>query len=336
MPAYYNECDPFAAQWLRNLIAAGHIAPGDVDTRSIVEVQPDDLRGYDQVHLFAGIGGWSYAARLAGWPDAQPLWTGSCPCQPFSSAGKRKGDADARHLWPEMYRLIRECRPDCVAGEQVSSAIGHGWLDGVSADLEAEGYAIGSVVLGAHSVGAPHIRQRLWWLAHADKGQRGWVAAGQGCERDRETAGRVEGDRFVEPGRADHRLADAPEPRGRLGHGEAGPEFHRHRPPAGSGVRGRLGDAECAGLEGHAGHERHGDEPGRLDPDQGGSVAEAGGAWDDAIWLPCLDGKARRIEPGLEPLVDGVPGRVGRLRGYGNAIVPQVAAEFLIAYMEAS
>lgn len=80
MAAYYNEHDAAAAQWLRNLIAMGAIAPGDVDERSITEVQPDDLRGYVQCHFFAGIGGWSLAARLAGWPDDRPLWTGSCPC----------------------------------------------------------------------------------------------------------------------------------------------------------------------------------------------------------------------------------------------------------------
>jgi hypothetical protein len=109
--AYYNEIDPYAAQWLRNLVAAGHIAPGDVDERSIVDVQPDDLRGYTQCHFFAGIGGWSYALRLAGWPDDRPAWTGSCPCQPFSAAGKQRGSEDERHLWPAFFRLISECRP---------------------------------------------------------------------------------------------------------------------------------------------------------------------------------------------------------------------------------
>ncbi len=73
--AYYNEIDPFAAQWLRNLIAAGHIAPGEVDERSIEDVTPDDLRGFTQCHFFSGIGVWSHSLRLAGWPDDRPVWT---------------------------------------------------------------------------------------------------------------------------------------------------------------------------------------------------------------------------------------------------------------------
>jgi site-specific DNA-cytosine methylase len=130
--AYYNESDGYAAQWLRNLIAAGSIAAGDVDERDIRDVCGDDLRGYGQCHFFAGIGGWSYALRLAGWDDGRPVWTGSCPCQPFSAAGKGEGGSDARHLWPHWFRLIRECRPAVVFGEQVAAAIGWGWLDAVN------------------------------------------------------------------------------------------------------------------------------------------------------------------------------------------------------------
>jgi len=168
MAAYYNEFDPFAAAWLRDLIKAGQIADGDVDTRSIADVRPDDLRGYAQCHFFAGIGGWSYALRLAGWPDDRPVWTGSCPCQPFSSAGTQAGGTDPRHLWPTWHRLIGECRPPVVVGEQVAAAIKHGWLDLVCNDLERDGYAIGAVGLPAGAVGAAHVRQRLWWVADTD------------------------------------------------------------------------------------------------------------------------------------------------------------------------
>ena len=91
MKAYYNENDPKAATWLRELIRNGYIANGDVDERSIEDILPNDLAGYTQCHFFAGIGGWSYALRLAGWPDDRAVWTGSCPCQPFSTAGKGGG-----------------------------------------------------------------------------------------------------------------------------------------------------------------------------------------------------------------------------------------------------
>ena len=199
MPAYYNEIDPYAAQWLRNLIAAGHIAPGDVDERSIVDVRADDVAGYSQCHFFAGIGGWSYALReLYGWPDDRPVWSGSCPCPPFSSAGKRVSCpacksrllvwcprrtgfaicadcrhawlADARHLWPELWRLIAERRPAIVFGEQVASEEGLVWLAAVRGSLEIIRYDVGASGLPACSVGAPHIRQRSWWMgvAHGD------------------------------------------------------------------------------------------------------------------------------------------------------------------------
>ena len=172
MTAFYNENDPFAAQWLRNLIAAGHIAPGVVDERSIEDVTPDDLRGFTQCHFFAGVGVWSLALRRAGWPDDKPVWTGSCPCQPFSAAGKGNGFADERHLWPAFFHLISECKPGVIFGEQVASKDGLGWLDLVQTDLETENYAVGAVDLCAAGFGAPHIRQRLFWVADTFGGKR--------------------------------------------------------------------------------------------------------------------------------------------------------------------
>lgn len=152
--AYYNEFDPYAAEWLRNLIAAGHIAPGEVDQRSIEDVRPSDLAGYTQCHFFAGIGVWSYALRRAGWADSRPVWTGSCPCQPFSAAGQGNGFSDERHLWPAWFHLISQCQPAAIFGEQVASKDGLAWLDLVLSDLEAAGYARGAVDLCAAGVGA--------------------------------------------------------------------------------------------------------------------------------------------------------------------------------------
>ena len=171
MTAYYNEFDPYAAQWLRNLIEQGLIASGDVDERSIIDVQASDLVDYSQCHFFAGIGGWPLALRMAGWPDDRPIWSGSCPCQPYSVAsvahGGAKGQGDERHLAPTFCSLIGQCSPPVVVGEQVVSAIGWGWLDELFWDLESEGYACASAIVPASGVGASHKRERLIWLADA-------------------------------------------------------------------------------------------------------------------------------------------------------------------------
>jgi DNA (cytosine-5)-methyltransferase 1 len=151
--AYYGEHDPYAAHWLRNLIAAGQIAPGVVDERDIRDVRPEELIGFTQVHMFAGIGIWSHALRRAGFSDDRPIWTGSCPCQPFSAAGRAGGFTDERHLWPHWHWLISQCRPPIVLGEQVASKDGLGWLDLVSTDMEGAGYAFGATDLCAAGIG---------------------------------------------------------------------------------------------------------------------------------------------------------------------------------------
>jgi len=309
--AYYNEIDPFAAAWLRNLIKAGAIAPGDVDERDIRDVNPDDLRGYTQCHFFAGIGVWSYALRLAGWADDRPVWTGSCPCQPFSAAGARGGVSDERHLWPHWHHLIRECRPASVFGEQVASKDGLGWLDLVSADLEGEGYAIGASDLCAAGVGAPHIRQRLFWRADrlADADRAGLSQRGGNRRLQRQAVGTHQGETDFGIGSAGG-LADA---NGRDASAERQQRggAHRQQPQNGGAVRGD----DC-----------------RAWPDAGSGVERPGalgGHWRDADWLRCRDDRWRPVEPGTFPLADGIPARVGRLRAYGNAIVPQVAAAFI-------
>lgn len=315
---YYNEHDPDAAHWLRSLIAAGLIPDGHVDERSICDVKGSELAEFVQVHLFAGIGGWSHALQLAGWPSDAPVWTGSCPCQPFSTAGKRRGTDDERHLWPEMYRLVQECQPATVFGEQVASNDGLIWLAGVRADLEASGYAVGAADLPAACVGAPHRRQRLFWVADClcDGRNARW-------RHNRKRNGSVLGSNCESS-----RLADAGSEK-RKGSVRTSEYVQR---PIEDCTRGGLGDTSGTGLE--VGNSERGIQPAAGRSSEGQAVELPGNPWDDFRWVHFGDGKARRLESGTQPLVDGVPGRVALLRGLGNAIVPQVAARFIKAWAE--
>lgn len=194
MPAYYNENDPTAARSLRSLIAGGWIAPGDVDERSIVDVQADELRGYVQCHFFAGVGGWPLAFRIAGWPDERPVWSGSCPCQPGSVAGRQLGFADPRHLWPVWRELVAQRRPATVFGEQVAAWAA--WIALVRGDLEAMDYAMGAVPIEAASAGGYQLRDRYFFVARSNDAK--WRAEEPtGYVTDGAPAGWIESDRHV-------------------------------------------------------------------------------------------------------------------------------------------
>lgn len=301
MTVYYNEFNPETAHMLRQLIADGHVAPGDVDERPIQKVKADDLRGYTQHHFFAGIGGWSVALRLAGWPDDKPVWTGSCPCQPFSSAGRQKGKADERHLWPVWLGLIRESRPSALYGEQVASAVAHGWLDDVYEGLEAEGYAVGAAVLPASSVGAPHKRDRLWFVGHTKhNGQPAMPqSGGEGKTIQHHTQRADSSSEFAGAGESSD-VANA-ERRRQQGQGEMGESLY----PA-------AGKARQAGK----------------------SIDAGAGSWETGAWIGCPDGKQRLVKPGICLLADGVQFRRPILHAFGNAIVPQVAQAFIEASMQ--
>lgn len=334
MTAYYNEFDPKAAAWLRELIKQGHIADGEVDDRSIEDVRPVDLLGFDQCHFFAGIGVWSYALRRAGWADDRPVWTGSCPCQPFSAAGKGAGFDDERHLWPAFYHLISQCRPDVVLGEQVASKDGLGWLDLVLSDLEATGYAGGAVDLCAAGVGAPHIRQRLWWV-----GTRLADASFTGLQ-GREWGGPT-GTQRRPSGHSSEcsslgGLADATNDVGvkrRELHLQRGWQGNAKQNGVGSEPN-NMADTSSIGRGAGGVWDNSGNDGNHPDADvKDGRPGPTNGHWRDADWLFCRDGKWRPVEPGTSPLAHGSAARVGRLRGYGNAIVAQAAQAFIESVM---
>ena len=339
---YYNEWDPQAAAWLRELIAERLIPRGLVDERSITEVKAEDLEGFTQCHFFAGIGGWPLALQLAGVSHKTRLWTGSPPCQPFSAAGKQLGQFDPRHLAPVFLNLISECRPPVLFGEQVAPAIAKSWMCDLQTHLEGEDYAVGFAVLPACSVGAPHKRDRLFFGAYgvantnsnfdgrSERGSYGTPEGTKAGDRSNVTESRESGGNGANVrGLA---YTDDTRPQGR----ERVPERADQQPIGAGSVESGMA---------HAKSERppHGRERAALAKSaaNGGESSTTGanshhGFWSDADWLGCRDGKFRPVEPGTFPLANGIPARVGRLRGYGNAIVPQVAAEFITAFMGAA
>ena len=414
---YYNDNEIFVVEWLRELIRKGHLPDGHVDDRSILDVSASDIESYVQCHFFAGIGGWSYALRIAGWPDDVPVWSASLPCQPFSQAGKGAGFDDERHLWPSFRRLVEQCRPPAIFGEQVASPLGRAWVSRVFSDLEGMGYAVWCTALPACSVGAPHQRLRLFWCAFADMGNpkerstthiRQSRSSNVGETKDRgsglfgaldyadcrECTGNAESEKCDIDGaearwkqgnvqstnassnfRLDNptgaryestgcRKSEESERRtgvlgmGREGCGMAntdGGEQEDKRVQRGRGYvqweenkevnRGysehdRADSAERDGTEFRvSAFENANKQEDGLSRETSPSHTRKGGSnrllpWREFDLLYCSDGKIRRapvLESGVFPLAHGVPGRVGRLRAYGNAIVPQVAAAFILA-----
>ena len=357
---YYNENDPHAAQWLRNLIDIGEIAPGMVDERSIEDVRPEEIKNFVQCHFFAGIGVWSHALRWAGWPDDRPVWTGSCPCQGFSAAGKGEGFDDERHLWPAWFHLIQHGKPADIPvfGEQVASKLGLAWLDLVQADMEAAGHAVWPFDICAAGFGAPHIRQRLYFAA---KRLADTMSAGRTQGRAR-AGGGSPARRFGHGGMAEpdgrEREWGTEAAGGDVCNGQNAGRSEGDSRASGSGGASRLADTTPSGQQGGAGlRDRESTGIGRKVPADDGGHGQMGhnrrpgpvnGFWRDADWLFCRDGKWRPVEPGTFPLVDGAAFRLGSgssfegksrasmLRGYGNAINAEQAATFIAAYMEST
>ena len=371
--AFYNDNNPYCCTWLESLISDRIIPYGIVECCSIKRLDPTRLARYTQVHLFAGMGGWPYALRLAGWPDDRPIWTGSCPCQPFSVAGRGKGRRDKRHLWPDMYRLIRLGRPACIMGEQVAGAAGYDWFDGVRANLEKENYEARAVDIPACGVGAPHIRQRLYWVAHARRAsisRRGNTKNVVGAtreieevEKEREWDGYTIGDgRSVSGFAGLEKSASSRRQKARSNALQSQLEESERRSGNGADGLGHIhqtrsqrrvihfgeyacelfiretsvdgGGLEYATLDGWGeGRPQHEVWRGR-EPIANSGSAHAG-FWDDYVLVgPDPDGMYRRVKPGIRLLADGVPNRISKLGALGNSIVPQLAEQVIRAYMD--
>jgi DNA (cytosine-5)-methyltransferase 1 len=295
--------------------------------------------------LFSGIGGFALAAKWNGyrtvgfcdnepyaqavlkkhWPEVPchkdirevrgelyagvTLLTGGFPCQPFSVAGKQRGKDDNRYLWPEMCRVIREARPAWIIGENVAGIVNLA-LDTVCADLEAEGYEVEPIIIPACAVDAPHRRDRVWIIANIN----GLRSQKQGAEQQAGGAGQLlenkRPSRTTLANTESSQSGQSSQRKGRedIGRGSqdcGGTEDEGKEVVANTVKQGREGreDAERQSVDGYFGC--------------GGTTYGQSG---EAIWI---------AEPNVGRVAHGIPNRVAKLRGLGNAIVPQVASEII-------
>jgi len=299
--------------------------------------------------LFSGIGGFSLGLERAGmetiafcefdkkaqlvlkkhWPDVPiyddvrklngrqfegqsiDLICGGFPCQPFSQAGKRKGEEDDRHLWPEYFRLIQEIRPRWVIGENVPGLINLG-LDKVLSDLESEDYSCQTLVIPACAVNAPHRRDRVWIIAHSN------------------TKRHAPKQRLGETGEAEH-------------YGPSGTGTHTDQDVAHSQSKRLQGKRPQIYAEGREGPEEgsFGLRSGRMVSNSNSSrkasswdAGRMGGIGEQVQNKGTYERENWESEPSVGRVAHGIPNRVDRLRQLGNAVVPQVVEQIGRAIME--
>ena len=319
---YHNDNEKSCVRWLHHLMNEKFIPEGIIDGRSITEIKPDEIKNFTQCHFFAGIGGWSEALRLAGWDSDKPIWTASCPCQPFSVAGARRSERDERHLWPVLFDLIRECLPSVIVGEQVASNLGRDWLSAVFADLETLGYRVAGADLCSASIGAVHIRQRLYWVAYAQcrpAERHGLQVAGT----ESEITGKIrQGTQRIRNDSGDGSNLD--------GMADLESNKQRERPDTDELQSwNSAGDSKASRVE-NTKKGKRGVRPCKTIKEKQEQIGGSGLCiWKNIEWIRCADKKSRPIEPGILPVAYGVSGRVDAIKGYGNSIDPYLAGKFL-------
>tara|TARA_R110000803_G_scaffold204192_1_gene270073 strand:- start:1078 stop:2052 length:975 start_codon:yes stop_codon:yes gene_type:complete len=313
--------------------------------------------------LFSGIGGFSLGLERTGgfktvafceiedyprkvlakhWPDvpchkdvreldaekvgAVDVITGGYPCQPFSLAGVRKGDQDDRHLWPEVHRLVASIRPRWCIFENVYGHVSMG-LDKVLSDLDDEGYTSQTFIVPACAVDAPHRRDRVWIVATTESGDAGQLKQLRGDTGQQDNSEVGAGLR-AKLSRSGETVADTSQLQRNVG-GEYTEQGERQVPQSGKrGGKTDVADSDSDRVQG--GEKQRSDGGNRQKPrnqqSKGRSTFGTGGSGGAAKWLP---------EPPVGRVAHGVSRRVDRLKGLGNAVVPQIPEMIGYAILEA-
>ena len=288
--------------------------------------------------------------------------TGGFPCQPFSVAGKRQGTSDDRHLWPEMFRIIKEFKPRWVIGENVKGLINleNGMVfETVCTDLEGEGYEVRAFNIPAAGVGAPHRRERIWIVANSRRTLQQGTELGKTNEDETRKEDADQHQRSSSPSKSnvadtDSRLSDRENEEVQSG----GQTFDTssQRTDVANTERKRLeglseqsstigkqderllsrnessGDqtkrTDVANTESKSSNSEHNGKESRETSEQEQIESRRSGSWSlrEANWI---------IEPDVGRVAHGVPGRVHRLKALGNSIVPKIAEEIGKAIVEA-
>jgi len=253
------------------------------------------------------------------------ILTAGYPCQPFSVAGKQRGVEDDRHIWPYILRIVAHKRPTWCVFENVYGHIALG-LDQVLLDLEAEGYATRTFIVPAAGVNAPHKRDRLWIVAYSDSDD-GWNGGSTKSQGRQSRMEHRSGSQRQPIGESEQNVADTVSSRGETRHSDRLGNDHGSRrnqgQSKGSSSKINVADTSNEGSQGRLSGRSDSERQSFMGHSGRGSSAygQSGEDW----WA---------VEPNVRRVAHGIPRRMDRLKGLGNAIVPQIAMNIGLAIKE--